>query len=322
MEKGKYGTHFVSSLDEAVKNNKGALIYANFTFDPITKGGTSNPNTLQSEYSVLALVKFCGFIFGSFINAGPEKIYKINSETHNGDHAEDNFMAAWEEFVSTSVYKEILDLQNYNKEAAYITIKISKSPCIACTSKLIKFIKSHSINIRMKILQLYGGQPGALTNRLSVLALISHGFAIKSWDVLNPNKGHRSYTKRGHPHEMFFASLHLKNVSLDDEADEARVLTNEEQAFIEFRSYVVDSNIKLKQQIEEALSYFENPPAIETLIPSKAQTAKKLLEFMETIRKDTRLSERLLMSKELYHMLKSISFSENLKENAFGKKIA
>lgn len=321
MEIGKYGTFFVSSLSEARESNRGALIYGNFMFDPITKGGTSNPNTLQSEYSVLALAKFCGFIFGGFINAGPTKAYKINSESSSGNHAEDNFMAAWEEFTATKVYGEILDLQKFNKKAPFITIKISKSPCIECTKKLIKFINSNKINIRMKILQLYGGAPGQLTNRLSVLALISHGFAVKSWDVINPQKGARTFTKAGLPHEMFFASMHLQNVSKDDEDDEKRMLTNEEEAFIELRKYVLDSNSKLKQQIIEAANYFNNPPIISNLKHSEVEKAKKLKEPLEMIRKDTRLNERLLMEKELYYMLKYISFDDNLSDNAFGEKM-
>lgn len=321
MEEGKYGTWFVSSLEEAKKTNSGALIIGNFMFDPITKGGTSNPNTLQSEYSVLALVKFCGFIFGSFINAGPTKVYAIDSERTDGNHAEDNFMAAWEEFTATKVYGEILDLQAFNKKAPYITIKISKSPCATCAAKLIKFISANKINIRMKILQLYGGLPGSLTNRLSILALISHGFAIKSWDVLNPEKGHRQFTKAGGSHEMLYASMHLQHVSIDDECDEERMLTNEEKAFIQLRKYVISANSTLKQQIIEAAECFSNPPDIDSLTHSEAAKAKKLKEPLELIRRDTSLNERILMERELYYMLKFISFNENLIENAFGKRM-
>ncbi|MNE68775.1 hypothetical protein D3C80_1644540 [compost metagenome] len=120
---------------------------------------------------------------------------------------------------------------------------------------------------------------------------------------------------------MFFASMHLQNVSKDDEDDEKRMLTNEEEAFIELRKYVLDSNSKLKQQIIEAANYFNNPPIISNLKHSEVEKAKKLKEPLEMIRKDTRLNERLLMEKELYYMLKYISFDDNLSDNAFGEKM-
>ncbi|WP_158683278.1 hypothetical protein, partial [Pseudomonas gingeri] len=262
--------------------------------------GTSNPNNLRSEFGVVALVKFCGFILGNFSNAGTEKVYNVNGVSQHGNHAEDQFMSAWEEFTETSVYKEILALQTLNQKKPYITIKLSRSPCSTCTPKLIEFIKSNKIKIRMKLLQLYGGEEGLLTNRLSVLALISYGYAIKVWDAQAPRKGFRARTKANLPHEMMFATIHLKNSSRDEEMDADRLLSPEEEEFLNFRHYVEESSRKIDEHLLEAYSYFSNPPDILKLDSSKREKARKLQEYMKIIKKEPDLYNRVLLLEQYY----------------------
>ncbi|WP_162878160.1 APOBEC family cytidine deaminase [Trinickia diaoshuihuensis] len=337
MDKGKYGTFFASTLEEAKMRNNGALIWGPFFVDQVTKGGLSNANNLNSEYGVVAIVKFCGFILGNFHNGSMvERRYLIGEQVVTGNHAEDCFMSAWDEFVETRIYKEIIALQNKMSiesgcdQPPYITIKLSRSPCTECTQKLIKFIKKQGISIRLKMLQLYSGDDGKLINRLNIIGLMRHGYAVKEWAVASERKGYRELTKRKLPHEMTYATLMYEAARLDkitDElgADETREPTPDEELFLEFRSSVQNANSNVLKEIEAALEFYCNPPSIANIHKSKRKKYKELIKHLAVLELDddlgikSLLREKLLMRDELYLMVKTKPFDFLLKHGPLGE---
>ncbi|WP_321935416.1 hypothetical protein [Paraburkholderia sp. J8-2] len=265
MKLGKHLTPFADDMVDAAKNNNGVLIMGNYLLSSVTDGGTLNPLTMDTENSVVCVVKYRGIPFGLFQNGQLEKSYKIGDETVTGTHAEDCFMSAWEEFQELTVLRDSADLAAAGRgQQLFITLKINKSPCIECTAKLIKFKKANPhVSIRLKILQLYYGSGGtkgvgSLTNRLSILALMSSGFYIKEWVIFKKANPRREQTKLGYIHELRnMTAIFLDNTAskkiFSDEDDQEIVLNETELKYLTFRRKLAGDTITLSEQKWQAL---------------------------------------------------------------------
>jgi hypothetical protein len=317
---GKYGTPITGSL-EKLRGGR-PIIKGSYMMDAIDTGGTNNPFTLDSEYATVALAKFCGFIFGRFVNS-TMKSYHIGSTAYSGDHSEDAFMSAFEEAWDSPAVQEIRLLRKAANLPVYVSLKITKSPCDICTWKLINFMKAYDIRLRLKILRVYEGGEGKLVNSSALVALQSAGAALKFWNLFG--KGYRKTNKNNQPHELQHMTRYLKELrrrainqmDMDEEvADDAREVTTVELMSEDLRQRIAEMRVNGLQVLED-----RRMETVNSVIHADAKTPNataklvKRLAFMNTAKRDYHnvfRSAETMVSSVIYSGVKNVPYAIDL----------
>jgi APOBEC-like N-terminal domain len=197
--------------------------HTDYCFHPLSEGFRNDPFNLsmENEQVTVLLAKCNGLIFGRFINVAeptepeepkaPKKrkgpkwedyqarkehygktqkpLYKKQMSTlakyeHDcgaaGSHAEDAFINAWRAAEQAGVIDQLRKLYGGK---AFVTLKISRSPCSKCTPKLIEFTKlTKEVTLRIKVQTLYEGE-GGTQGAANVHLLLNKGIPVREWNV-------------------------------------------------------------------------------------------------------------------------------------------
>jgi hypothetical protein len=124
--------------------------------------------------------------------------YDPNAKEGGGYHAEDGFLSAWEEFKKFAIYDELKRLGNGR---LHVTLKLSKSPCGECTSRLIKFRNDEEVILRIKAQGIYHEDSSLKKGLSRVNQLLTAGIPVKAWAV-EGKVGKRAKTTMGQLHEL------------------------------------------------------------------------------------------------------------------------
>jgi Secreted Novel AID/APOBEC-like Deaminase 4 len=119
-----------------------------------------------------------------------------------GSHAEDAFISAWRAAEQAGVIDELRKIHGLQ---AFVTLKISRSPCSKCTQKLIKFVElTKDVKLRIKVQTLYEGEGGKV-GASNVHELLAKGIPVREWNVPLYAAKHRekSQTKSMQLHELY-----------------------------------------------------------------------------------------------------------------------
>jgi Secreted Novel AID/APOBEC-like Deaminase 4 len=237
-EKRQTGVWFINNdLKTCVEKNAPIVTYSGHTdycFHPLSEGHSLNPFSLsmENEQTTVLLAKCNGFIFGRFINdcepKDPAKGKESDELSDNcrkvmvplfnklkeqmkvydhdcgesGSHAEDAFLSAWVAAEKAGVIEELC--KPYDGKA-FVTLKISRSPCKKCAPKLIKFVEGRkNVKLRIKVQTLYHGDGGPIINGQNVCLMISKGIAVREWNVpyYAAKRRQQKTTKLGQLHEL------------------------------------------------------------------------------------------------------------------------
>jgi hypothetical protein len=190
--------------------------------NPFTGGG-ANPYAAvvaieddEKSFNVVSLVKINGFVFGMFqMSTSPiPYAHSLRNGTF-GNHAEDGFISAYEEFLNTPFFAAMWYATtqsqigfNWQSRKMSITLKQNKTPCHECAAKLIAFKEKYGVVLRIKAMIQYKGKNKE--EREATQGLVQNGIPIIPYNIPEKlAKKNYNITRTGQFHE-------LKNVRFDE----------------------------------------------------------------------------------------------------------
>jgi len=172
-----------NSLEDALKGLP--LVQGVFSqFQAPHVGGNTNPYAAsiqveedEKSYNVVTFTKINGLTFGMFIMSTSPFPYR--HKWGDGNHAEDGFLSAYEEFTKTKQFVTLWYLSFLSHKKLSITLKQNKTPCSQCAPKLIKFTKETGAGLRIKAMMQYtGGAKPKGTEKQATQLLVQNNIPV------------------------------------------------------------------------------------------------------------------------------------------------
>lgn len=195
---------------------------------PFTGGG-ANPYAAvvaidddEKSFNVVSLAKINGLVFGMFqMSTSPIRYSHSLFNGTAGNHAEDGFMSAYEEFINTPFFAAMWYATKFMNTKTSITLKQNKTPCHECAQKLIQFKKTFGVELRIKAMIQYKGKNKQ--ERAATQELVQNGIPIIPFNVPERTaKKKYDLTRIGQFHELKYARFDEKE--LTENLDESNTI--------------------------------------------------------------------------------------------------